>query len=183
MTPTNEPAGDYHVARAYVVELPALSQERAVTLAEFLGALWRCKGKVVGAMLTCGSICLALSYTIEKEYRASVLMLPAERNSDNAMSSLAGRFGGLASLAGINLGSTGNLKNEGLAILRSRTFIEGFVADGDLLPVIGGSTDRWFLAALVLAPNHGLLSTRLQRRRGRHHVHHYHPANEDTGPA
>lgn len=41
----------------------------------------------------------------------------------------------------------------------------------------------WFLAALVLAPNHGLLSTRLQRRRGRHHVHHYHPANEDTGPA
>ncbi|HRC62220.1 MAG: metal ABC transporter permease [Dehalococcoidia bacterium] len=40
-----------------------------------------------------------------------------------------------------------------------------------------------FLVALVLAPNHGLLSARLQRRRGRHHVHHYHPAGEDTGPA
>jgi manganese/iron transport system permease protein len=40
-----------------------------------------------------------------------------------------------------------------------------------------------FLAALVLAPNHGLLSTQLQRRRGHHHVHHYHPASEDTEPA
>lgn len=39
-----------------------------------------------------------------------------------------------------------------------------------------------FLTALVLAPNHGLLSAQLQRRRGRHHVHHYHPASEDTGP-
>lgn len=39
-----------------------------------------------------------------------------------------------------------------------------------------------FLTALVFAPNHGLLSAQLQRRRGRHHVHHYHPASEDTGP-
>jgi len=38
-----------------------------------------------------------------------------------------------------------------------------------------------FLAALILAPNHGLVSGELQRRRGRHHVHHYHPAGEDTG--
>ena len=40
-----------------------------------------------------------------------------------------------------------------------------------------------FLAALVLAPDHGLVSGELQRRRGRHHVHHYHPAGEDTGSA
>jgi manganese/iron transport system permease protein len=41
----------------------------------------------------------------------------------------------------------------------------------------------FFLVALVFAPNHGLLSAQLQRRRGRHHVHHYHPAGEDAGPA
>lgn len=40
-----------------------------------------------------------------------------------------------------------------------------------------------FLVALVLAPNHGLLSARIQRRRGQHHVHHYHPAGEDADPA
>jgi manganese/iron transport system permease protein len=37
-----------------------------------------------------------------------------------------------------------------------------------------------FLVALVFAPNHGLLSASLQKRRGRHHVHHYHPIDEET---
>ena len=36
-----------------------------------------------------------------------------------------------------------------------------------------------FLVALVFAPTHGLVSARIQRRRGRHHVHHYHPMSED----
>lgn len=39
-----------------------------------------------------------------------------------------------------------------------------------------------FLLALVFAPNHGLLSTFLQRRRGYHHVHHYHPIDEAAPP-
>jgi manganese/iron transport system permease protein len=48
----------------------------------------------------------------------------------------------------------------------------------------GGSivltTTAVFLVALVLAPDHGLLSTSLQKRRGRHHVHHYHPIEEEA---
>ncbi|MCC7363876.1 MAG: metal ABC transporter permease [Dehalococcoidia bacterium] len=39
-----------------------------------------------------------------------------------------------------------------------------------------------FLVALVFAPNHGLLSSAIQRRRGYHHVHHYHPMGEDADP-
>jgi manganese/iron transport system permease protein len=35
-----------------------------------------------------------------------------------------------------------------------------------------------FLVCLVLAPNHGLLSGYLGRRRGRHHVHHFHTNEE-----
>ncbi|MFN0093529.1 MAG: metal ABC transporter permease [Dehalococcoidia bacterium] len=35
-----------------------------------------------------------------------------------------------------------------------------------------------FLVALVFAPDHGLISTQLQARRGRHHEHHYHPMGE-----
>lgn len=37
-----------------------------------------------------------------------------------------------------------------------------------------------FAACLVFAPNHGLLATRLQERRGRHHEHHYHPIEEEA---
>jgi manganese/iron transport system permease protein len=39
----------------------------------------------------------------------------------------------------------------------------------------------FFLVALVLAPQHGALGAYLQRRRGSHHVHHYHPMGEDVG--
>ena len=38
----------------------------------------------------------------------------------------------------------------------------------------------FFLAALVGAPQHGLVSGWLQRRRGYHHAHHYHPMEEDV---
>ena len=40
----------------------------------------------------------------------------------------------------------------------------------------------FFLVALVFAPNHGLLSSRIQARRGRHHVHHFHPMDEGVEP-
>lgn len=36
-----------------------------------------------------------------------------------------------------------------------------------------------FILALVVAPNHGMVSGYLQRRRGYHHAHHYHPMGED----
>jgi manganese/iron transport system permease protein len=36
-----------------------------------------------------------------------------------------------------------------------------------------------FLVALVFAPTHGFVSGYIQRRRGRHHVHHYHPMHEE----
>jgi hypothetical protein len=41
------------------------------------------------------------------------------------------------------------------------------------------TSTAFFLAALALAPNHGLLSGFLQRRSGVHHQHHYHPSEEE----
>jgi manganese/iron transport system permease protein len=37
-----------------------------------------------------------------------------------------------------------------------------------------------FITSLLLAPQHGLVSGYLQRRRGQHHAHHYHPVDEDV---
>ena len=37
----------------------------------------------------------------------------------------------------------------------------------------------FFLLALAVAPDHGLLAGWLQNRRGHHHVHHYHPMEEE----
>ncbi|MBI2764787.1 MAG: metal ABC transporter permease [Chloroflexi bacterium] len=54
------------------------------------------------------------------------------------------------------------------------SYYQDTAAGGTIVLVATG----FFILALVFAPNHGLLSSRWQERRGRHHVHHYHPATE-----
>lgn len=42
------------------------------------------------------------------------------------------------------------------------------------------ASTAFFLAALAGAPRHGLIAGWIQRRRGEHHVHHYHPMDEEA---
>jgi manganese/iron transport system permease protein len=37
-----------------------------------------------------------------------------------------------------------------------------------------------FVLTYLFAPNHGVVAGYRQRRRGQHHVHHYHPAEEEV---
>ena len=62
---------------------------------------------------------------------------------------MLGQFGGLASLAGVNLGGGANNDTEvSLAVLRSREFTEAFIRDRNLLPLIfeecwDADANRW----------------------------------------
>jgi uncharacterized protein involved in exopolysaccharide biosynthesis len=67
-------------------------------------------------------------------YKASTLLAPAgEQSGAGGLAKMAGQFGGLASLAGINLGGSGTDKT-GLAleVLKSRYFIEKFFTKHNL---------------------------------------------------
>lgn len=66
-------------------------------------------------------------------YTASVTVRPAAEEMDG-LSDLAGRFGSVASLAGINLGGGGSRKEEYVAILQSRELTEKFMEHPDALP-------------------------------------------------
>ena len=69
-------------------------------------------------------------------YRATTLLVPAgvERNRLGSLSATLGQLGGLASLAGINVGSGDIETEETLAVLRSREFTERFISDKNLMP-------------------------------------------------
>jgi len=69
-------------------------------------------------------------------YRAEVLLAPVEAESRGALSALAGQFGGLAALAGVDLGADGDQKDEAVALLRSRTLAMRFIEEQELLPVL-----------------------------------------------
>jgi uncharacterized protein involved in exopolysaccharide biosynthesis len=74
-------------------------------------------------------------------YRAeTVLIIVDDDTQALPVSSLASQFGGLAALGGYRLGS-GGIKGEALATLRSRTFLESFIDEYNLLPVF--FPDKW----------------------------------------
>ena len=104
--------------------------DNRISLRELWERLWQGKLTVIAitAMFAVGSVVYALLAT--EVYRAEVLVTPAE---DQTMPMLSGQLGGLAALAGVNVG--GGSEAEPLAVLRSRDFARQFIEDYDLLIV------------------------------------------------
>jgi len=95
--------------------------------------LWRAlmKGKWVAIGFTfvfsVASIFYALS--LPNMYTSTVVLAPVD-SSNGGLAAMAGELGGLASLAGINLGKGGTSKaTEAIEIMRSWTFIEEFIEE------------------------------------------------------
>jgi len=77
----------------------------------------------------------ALAFALKPMYRSEVVVSPAEGSS--GLGELGGQLGGLASLAGINIGGGGGKKSdEALEFLRSRTFTAGFIQRHALMPIL-----------------------------------------------
>jgi len=69
-------------------------------------------------------------------YRAQVTMVSANENANKGINAVLGRFGGIASLAGVNFGALDQNVEETLAILMSRAFLGKFILQNNLLPVL-----------------------------------------------
>jgi len=84
---------------------------------------------------------IAAAYLITPIYRAEVLLAPAsDSEQGSGLAALAGQFGGLASLSGINLGRSSTIA-EAVGILESRAFSEKFIIEQSLMPVL--FSDDW----------------------------------------
>ncbi len=94
-------------------------------------ALWRVLvqyRRVVLAIFLIGmSLATAFAFLSTPIYRAELVMAPVTAEESSKLSSLAGQFGGLASLAGVNLGGSGNNVDRVLATLKSRAFLVPFL--------------------------------------------------------
>ena len=111
-------------------------QDDEIDLAELWRAIWAGKFTIIiiSMIFAVASIFFALSKP--NIYKASAILAPASNEGGaGGLGALAGQFGGLASMAGINLGGGGGVDKTALAleILKSRSFIEAFIAKHDLL--------------------------------------------------
>ncbi|WP_440875558.1 Wzz/FepE/Etk N-terminal domain-containing protein [Thalassotalea sp. PLHSN55] len=106
-----------------------------IDLAELWRAIWA--GKLTIIAITFIFAVASVIYAISQPniYKASTVLAPASSDGGaGGLSALAGQFGGLASMAGINLGG-GSTDKTGLAleVLKSRAFLEKFINKHKLL--------------------------------------------------
>lgn len=126
---------------AQVQGLPAANEE--IDLKELLLTLWRGKWVVIvtTALFAIGGVLFALSQP--NTYQASATLVAASDEKSRGLAAMASQFGGLASLAGINVGGgKTDDKSLSLATLESRKFINAFIDKYALLPILM-ATESW----------------------------------------
>ncbi|HEX9706015.1 MAG TPA: Wzz/FepE/Etk N-terminal domain-containing protein [Steroidobacteraceae bacterium] len=107
--------------------VPAAADDTIDVIA-FARLLWRYRVLIAIVTGVFGAAAVVLALTANLIYRAEVVVTPvADSGLGDAASSLAGQLGGLASIAGINLGSSGVATQEARAVLASRRLVEEFI--------------------------------------------------------
>lgn len=99
-----------------------------ITLAFLVKVLWQNKLKIIVPTVLISA--LAVIYVINKPdvYMATGVYTPASQGDASSLSKLAGQFGGLASLAGVNLGGGAEDDTQvAIKFLTSRAFLQHFI--------------------------------------------------------
>lgn len=105
--------------------------------------LWSGKWLILAFTFVGSAIGVVVALMLPDIYRSEALLAPNHDQGSGNLSTLAGQYGGLASLAGINLRSPSADKTTlGLETLKSRKFISDFIERHDLLvPLM--AADGW----------------------------------------
>jgi LPS O-antigen subunit length determinant protein (WzzB/FepE family) len=127
----------------YFVVVPQTTEEEVVDVAVLAILIARAWKLLMAATLIGGAAAYGASYLVRTTYLAEAVVMPVTQNS--AARQLTGQLGGLASLAGIDLGASGGRTEEFLATLNSAGFARDFIVSENLLPVL--FADRWDSAA------------------------------------
>lgn len=107
-----------------------------IDLRELFKALWQGKWIIIVTTLLFSVAAVFYALSLPNVYKSEVTLAPV---AEDAGLKIPGQLGGLAALAGVNLGGLGGGDKTGLAmeILKSREFIGRFIEQNDLyLPIM-----------------------------------------------
>src|SRR5262245_39625920 len=103
--------------------------EGTVDLRRIVGEVWARRWVVAAAVAVSTALFVTIAITAERVYRATTVVISTSSERSNlsrTLGSALAQVGGLASLAGINVGSNDSTTEEALAVMRSRQFTEAF---------------------------------------------------------
>ncbi|MBT0005777.1 Wzz/FepE/Etk N-terminal domain-containing protein [Vibrio alginolyticus] len=139
MEPQKEPNPNY-------LPYPPQPADDEIDLRELFKALWKGKWIIIATTFAfaVGSVLYALS--LPNIYKADALLAPSESSNGGGLSKMAGQLGGLAALAGVNLGASESSQTDlAVQVMKSRQFVEAFINKHDLLVPLMAAKD-WDLA-------------------------------------
>lgn len=106
-----------------------------INLRELFSVIWQGKWLIITitAIFAISSVIFAIKQP--NIYKSEVLLAPASaEQGGGGLAALAGQFGGLASMAGINIGGGGSDKTQlAIEVLKSRQFASDFIQKHDIL--------------------------------------------------
>ena len=116
-------------------KFPPAVQDDEIDLRELFSVIWQGKWLIVAitTVFAIGAVIFAIKQP--NIYKSEALLAPASEEQSGGLSALASQFGGLASLAGVNLGGKGGTDKTQLAIevLKSRQFTSDFIQRHNIL--------------------------------------------------
>lgn len=115
-----------------------------IDLRELWNVVWAGKWLISIVTLFFALASTILAINLPDEYKSTAVLAPASTSSASQLGKLAGQFGGLASLAGINLGDVGVEDKTLIAIelTKSWGFLEKFIYDNKI-EVEVFAVNRW----------------------------------------
>lgn len=120
-----------------------LEADKEIDLKELAKVIWQGKWTIIITAFIAVVIAVIYTLSLPNIYKSEVLLAPAEENKSGGMAGLAAQFGGLASIAGVNLGGSGADKATiALEIIKGKVFVAEFVKLHNLKATLM-ATDGW----------------------------------------
>ena len=110
-----------------------------IDLRELFATLWASKTTILGIVLMSALISVFVALSLPNKYTSQALLAPrSDSGAGGALAQMASQFGGLASLAGVNLGGLGDQGSTAVAIemLKSRQFFGTYLYDDVLIDLM-----------------------------------------------
>ncbi|EIU6824610.1 LPS O-antigen length regulator [Vibrio parahaemolyticus] len=137
MEPQKEPNPNY-------LPYPPQSQPTGdeIDLRELFKALWKGKWIIIATTFVFAASSVLYALSLPNIYKSDALLAPAESSNGGGLSKMAGQLGGLAALAGVNLGTDESSQTDlAVQVMKSRQFVEAFIKKHDLLVPLMAAKD------------------------------------------
>lgn len=104
--------------------------------------VWGYKRVVAAAAALSGVSAAILAIAMTPVYRAEVVLIEVRESNSGPANGLSSQLGGLASLAGLNLGAAASEQQAARAFLKSGHLIEEFIERNNVLPALARDTRK-----------------------------------------